>query len=139
MFFYTIHSIPWGKDMPNGKRNTRTFLFGSILYILTFALLFSKYAKITSPILYYFKDWFPYVLAADAAAMAVTYKLYYGNTILNEMDAIGLKSKADDYVPTNLEDHENLTNAQLSKELDKVKDPMIEEDYDSDESEQDNS
>jgi hypothetical protein len=87
MLYYLIHSLPWGADLQAGKRNVRTFLIGSICYILFHALLYSdvKIPNYVTIAYYILRKYFWWILAADAVAMAISYKIAYGRNILNEL------------------------------------------------------
>lgn len=90
MFFYLIHNLPWGLELENGKRNVRTFLIGSVCYILFHALLYANNKNfigmpMLSSFLYMIQRYFWWVLIADSIAMSITYKLAYGRSILTEL------------------------------------------------------
>jgi hypothetical protein len=95
MFFYLIHSLPIGKDLPDGTRNTRTFFFGLICYIILHAMLYSNYVD-SYPMLKLVRDYFYYFLFADVFAVAILYKLRYGRSILRELSTY----ETDKYDPT---------------------------------------
>lgn len=94
MFFYLIHNLPWGSQLENGKRNVRTFLIGSVCYILLHALLYANTKNfigipMLSSFLYLAQRYFWWILLADSAAMSITYKLFYGRSILTELPLLG--------------------------------------------------
>lgn len=84
MFYYIIHNLPIWTDLPNGKRNVRTFLLGTVCYILLHALLFSKIGE-EKHYIKLFRNYIYYLWAADAIAMAVIYKQFYKKSILSEV------------------------------------------------------
>ena len=88
MFYYLIHNLPWGEQLQPGKRNVRTFITGSVCYILIHALLFASKANfhpMATTIIYAIRKYFWWIVMADAMAMAITYKLAYGRNILTEI------------------------------------------------------
>lgn len=87
MFCYLIHNLPWGNDLQLGKRNVRTFIMGTVCYILLHALLYASKVNFTpmvSAIVYTIRRYFWWIVLADAISMSIIYKLYYGRNILNE-------------------------------------------------------
>src|SRR5690242_13686490 len=88
MFYYLIHNLPWGNDLQPGKRNVRTFITGSVCYILLHALLFTNKVNLNpmmTSIFYIIRRYFWLIVLADATAMAITYKIAYGRNILTEL------------------------------------------------------
>src|SRR5438132_840105 len=88
MFYYLIHNLPWGAQLEPGKRNVRTFIIGSVCYILLHALLFANkinFSPMFATALYILRRYFWWIILADAIAMAVTYKIAYGRNILTEL------------------------------------------------------
>ena len=89
MFYYLIHSLPWGRDLQAGKRNVRTFIIGSVFYILLHGLMFAnKIALFNLTVALAFniiKRYFWWIFLADGIAMSVTYKIAYGRNILTEL------------------------------------------------------
>ncbi len=74
-------------DYNHGARNTRTFLFGSIAYIFLAAFLYSPlYQPLISSVFFLsaLRDWLVWFVAADAIAMAITFRKYWGFSILWE-------------------------------------------------------
>ena len=83
MFFYICHQINHyilRSSDANGSKNVRTLIMGGILYILLHAYLFSE-----SNHLYKYRYYFYYLLILDAFVIGVIYKLYYGESIVNEL------------------------------------------------------
>jgi hypothetical protein len=83
MYFYIVHQINQAirkKNDTDGAVNTRTLMFGGILYILTSALINNPNSS-----LYFYKAYLWYVLLLDICVMATNYKLYYGRSIINEL------------------------------------------------------
>ena len=86
--FYLLHEITgFHQDVSEGKRNSRIFIIGIILYCLLYIFLCNLWDKnyfsqnITDAIF-----WCGMVLfIADISIMAYTYKNYYGRSIVNEM------------------------------------------------------
>ena len=91
MFYYLIHNLPWGEHLQPGKRNVRTFIIGSVCYILLHALLFANkinFNPMMTTITYIIRRYFWWIVIADAISMAITYKLTYGRNILTELPLI---------------------------------------------------
>lgn len=98
MIFYAIHHLMHIDGMMNpskmeemdynhGARNVRTFLVGSIAYIFLAAFLFSPtYQPMVSGMFFLsaLRDWFLWFIAADAIAMAIIFRKYWGFSILWE-------------------------------------------------------
>lgn len=84
MFYYLFHSLPLWTDLPNGSRNVRTFLAGTICYIIMHAYLYSQYGD-NNKLIAMFRPYIYYVCAADVIAVAIIYKNYYKRTILDEV------------------------------------------------------
>jgi hypothetical protein len=85
-FFYLIHNLTnKGKNERDGPKNARTFIMGSVLYIIVFMVIMnlSLRYKFQSGIL---KSSLILLVAADIATMGYLYKSYYGRSILNEAD-----------------------------------------------------
>lgn len=98
MFFYLIHHLPLWNDIKNYKRNTRTFIFGVVCYILLH--VYFKSLDENNP-LKLFKDYFLWVIAADICSVAVIYKMFYGESITTEFGKIGF-TKKEEKEPYNL-------------------------------------
>ena len=86
--FYLLHEITgFHSDISEGKRNSRIFIIGIILYCLVYIFmcnLWNKnyFSKNTADAIF----WCGMVLfIADTSIMAYTYKSYYGRSIVNEM------------------------------------------------------
>lgn len=101
--FYTLHSLtPDLKDA--GQRNSRIFLIGMFLYVLTYVILknlvFCK--KLDEKI---YETLFVGILimfCADVFTMGFVYKNYFGRSITNEANEIwGDGDKKFDYDDTN--------------------------------------
>ncbi len=73
------------KDLPNGKKNVRTFLIGSICWILLASFLFSKTIQHTNFFIITLKNFFQWFVAIDVVSIAIIYKLYYNRSIFNEV------------------------------------------------------
>src|SRR6185503_12253170 len=88
MFYYLIHNLPWGQQLQPGKRNVRTFITGSVCYILLHALLFANkvnFNPMFSTFVHIIRRYFWWIMLADAISMSITYKLAYGRNILTEI------------------------------------------------------
>lgn len=124
MFYYLFHHIPLWKDLPDSKRNIRTFLIGTVMYILFHAFLFSKYSEINHNIKL-FRNYIYYLWVADALAMAVIYKTHYKKSILSEAtDLLSPTQVVDDpnFVPRDLP--ENPYNILLQRQIVKPTQPL---------------
>ena len=94
MYFYLFHHLNHSDtksmedpDYNHGARNVRTFLMGSIAYIFTAAFLYSSHYQSlinSSFFLSALRDWLLWFIAADAIAMAIIFKSYWGFSILRE-------------------------------------------------------
>ena len=98
MIFYALHHImhldaSWDPDKMeetnynHGARNVRTFLFGSIAYIFLAAFLYSPlYQPLINGVFFLsaLRDWFAWFVIADALAMAIIFRKYWGFSILWE-------------------------------------------------------
>ena len=88
MFFYFVHHINhyWApnKSKTDGQRNAATFLFGAIAWWMLFAYLHSEAAP-SNLIITALKSWFAWLIAIDAATMAILYRTYYNRSIVNEV------------------------------------------------------
>ena len=85
VFYYALHNtLRENEAFCGGKRNCATFLFGSVLYAITYAVLMNARivwgAYVDSLLSALLLTWL-----ADAATMAYTYRSYYGRTILHEI------------------------------------------------------
>lgn len=87
MFYYIIHMLPWGIHLTQGKRNVRTFLFGSVLYILLHAFLYAD--SMNNTLFFILRRYFWYIFVADFIAVAILYKLFFGESIMHEIPFIG--------------------------------------------------
>jgi hypothetical protein len=92
MFYYLIHNLPWGSRLEPGKRNVRTFIIGTVCYIIFHALLYAdklNFTPMMSSVVYMIRRYFWWIVLADAVGMAIIYKLYYGRNILTELPIFG--------------------------------------------------
>jgi hypothetical protein len=99
--FYLLHHSPFWENLENGKRNCRTFLVGSIIYITLYCVL--KNLKVFGYIdLFYeaFLSFLFYVFIADIASVGWLYKSYYGRSILNELPEDNDKWEFDEMTHT---------------------------------------
>jgi hypothetical protein len=86
MFFYLVYSLPWGDKLPSGKRNTRVFFFGWMLYTIAYILIQNLRLNGTLGV-YADSIYTGFILMAigDIATMAYLYKYKYGRLIFHEM------------------------------------------------------
>lgn len=93
IFFLThqcLHYSPYIKNWTasNSKKNITTFLIGGTLYVFLLSFLQgTNYREVIERhfILFTLKNWFLWLLIIDITAMAVVYKNFYGNSILEEI------------------------------------------------------
>ena len=94
MFFYIFHNIvhygvPINENIDsNGAKNVRTIIFGGICYIILHAYLYNESCPY-----YQFRHYLYYLLLLDIFVMGITYKLYYGRSMLNELH----ENETDEY------------------------------------------
>lgn len=87
--YYIIHNITKAgeandADVNRGARNCRTFMFGTMIYIMLYMLL--KHLALTNSFVYpILMSGFSLMLMADIAVMAYLYKAFYGRLITNEV------------------------------------------------------
>ena len=85
--FYGLHELmPFDTD--DGKRNTKVFVIGIIIYSLIFILFANMMLyKYFDPLMY---DAYYYVglllFMSDICVMGYIYKSYYGRSIINELN-----------------------------------------------------
>ena len=98
MIFYAMHHLMHldgaldpskmeEMDYNHGARNVRTFLFGSVAYIFLAVFLYSPmYQSLINDIFFLsaLRDWFAWFVVADAIAMAIIFRKYWGFSILWE-------------------------------------------------------
>ena len=86
MLFYLVYSLPWGADLSSGKRNTRVFFFGWMLYTLAYILIQNLRLNGTLGV-YADSIYTGFIIMAvgDIATMAYLYKYKYGRLIFHEM------------------------------------------------------
>lgn len=97
MICYILHQLPIWKKVPNGKRNVRIMILGLVLYILLHALAFEY--KDSNLLFKTLNGYFFWFLVADIFACACLYRIYYGRSILRELDVYE-KDKYDDQTHT---------------------------------------
>lgn len=88
-FYYTLHHLlPETERFCEGRRNCATFLFGTLCYAVAYVLVQNARLRWGAAC-----DALPQALfmawAADCAVMGVTYRGYYGRSILCELGADG--------------------------------------------------
>ena len=87
--FYLLHELTgFNSDIPDGKRNSRIFILGIILYCLIYILIINLWDKncvgknMCDAIF-----WAGLILfLSDVSIMGYIYRSYYGRSIVNEMD-----------------------------------------------------
>jgi len=86
MFFYLVYSLPWGAGLPSGKRNTRVFFFGWMLYTLAYIIIQNLRLNGTLGV-YADSIYTGFIIMAvgDIAIMAYLYKYKYGRLIFHEI------------------------------------------------------
>jgi hypothetical protein len=88
--FFTIHELMgWDKNISSGKRNTRVFMLGVIVYCMLYIFLINLWdknllSKNMSDALFWCGI---FILFSDISIMAFIYKNYYGRSIINELDS----------------------------------------------------
>lgn len=117
--FYTCHHLihytfnPSNKS--DGQKNCMTLLFGTVLWVLLWVILYTYKDKFYYEAL---RTGFIVILLADIATMAYLYKSYYGRFITNEIgedpsttewkyDKNSKKYKRKDAYDKRVEDYEN--------------------------------
>jgi methyl-accepting chemotaxis protein len=90
MIFYLLHNfinnIEYTKDWYESKKNCFTLIIGGTLYILLYVLLEYLYHKTGNMFLRLLHKFFLGFVIVDAFGMAIMYKLFYGRSIMNELD-----------------------------------------------------
>jgi len=87
MLFFIIHQLVPTYENEYGRRNSRVFIYGIVLYCLCYLLIVNLllYDKI-SQLLYDALFWIGFILIlADIAVMSYEYKYFFGRNILNEV------------------------------------------------------
>ena len=84
MIGYLLHQSPLWTDLPNGKRNVRIVFMALSMYICLHALANGYHGS--NFVMRTIRDYFYWILAADIFICACTYKIYYGRTILQELN-----------------------------------------------------
>lgn len=117
--YYLIHNLTSkGKNENDGPKNARTFLMGSVIYIILYMVVMNlslKY-KFQSGIM---KSSLILLLCADIATMAYLYKAYYGRIILNELDDSCDKWKFDN--KNHKYNKKTNSDIKMENEIDKIK------------------
>ncbi len=85
--FYIVHNfiLPNTPEFREGRRNCATFLIGAVTYAVLYGIVMHLkylYGKVMDAML----SALVLIIMADAATMAVEYRLYYGRTILHELE-----------------------------------------------------
>ena len=119
--YYSIHSLTKKADgEKDGPKNARTFLFGSMIYIIIYMFL-SHYGLKNKQLIGLLKTGFYLLLLADLATMAYIYKSYYGRLITNEILSTDKEDKDWKY---NEKKHEyslkTETDKKIENEIEKV-------------------
>ena len=85
--FYVLHNfiLPSSDEFRGGRRNCATFLVGAVVYAILWGIVMHLkylYGNVVDSILSTLRI----IIAADAATMAYEYRLYYGRSILHELN-----------------------------------------------------
>ena len=85
--FYVLHNFVLSNspEFSGGRRNCATFLVGAVLFALLYGCVMHLkylYGKVVDSLLLVLF----WIVLADASTMAMEYKLYYGRTILHELN-----------------------------------------------------
>ena len=84
MLCYLLHQTPLWKGLPDGKRNVRIMFLALTFY--TFFHAFTYEYKDTNLFCKIWQGYFIWIIAVDIFSCACLYKLYYGRTILKELN-----------------------------------------------------
>lgn len=91
MIYYLIHQSPIWDDLPDGKRNVRILVVALVLYMIM-AYVAREYRE-NNPICKFLYDFSFALPMADLFVNAINYKLYYGRSILHEINDTDIKQK----------------------------------------------
>ena len=121
--YYTIHSLTKKADgEKDGAKNARTFLFGSIIYIIIYMFL-SHYGLKNKKFIDILKTGFYLLILADLATMAYIYRSYYGRLITNEILSTDEDESKWKY---NEKNHKYSLNTENDKKIEKVEEKVEE-------------
>ena len=84
MLYYLIHQSPLWHDLSNGKRNVRI-----LMIVIVFYVVLSYCARTYSGddnIMKMLSGSFWWFVAGDIFINAINYRMYYGRSVLREMD-----------------------------------------------------
>lgn len=137
VFYYTIHSMTSkGEKESDGAKNCRTFLFGSVIYIILLMVVM-HYSLKNRKICGILKTGLLLLFIVDIATMAYIYRSYYGRLITNELLPTDDSKKEWKYdekkhkyqKKTNTdkeieEEIENIKNDYNKREIDKLKEKI---------------
>lgn len=84
MIYYLLHQSPIFNNLSNGKRNVRILFIAMTIYI--FLHVFTRENKNNNYLCKIFQGCLPYFIIGDIFLAGVMYKLYYGRSLLNELD-----------------------------------------------------
>ena len=86
MFCYLLNrSFLWrNSNLTEGQRNVRILFVGLILYLVLHSIAYSY--KETSAIFKFINGYFMFIIIADIILCACLYKMYYGRSIVNELN-----------------------------------------------------
>ena len=87
VFYYLLHIMSGNKqnNETDGKKNARTFIIGSIFYIILYMIVM-HYSLRYSHIAGILKTGLIMLFGVDIATMGYLYKSYYGRNIINEIN-----------------------------------------------------
>ena len=118
-FYYILHSLRNEKSKDtNGQKNTRTFLIGSVIYIILF-MVFMHLSLGKNKLFHILKVGLIMLFIVDAAVMFYVYKSYYGRSIANEFFDNDKNYKYDKNEDKYIKKTDG--DIKLEKELDEVK------------------
>jgi len=91
MLYYLIHQMPIWTDLPDGKRNVRILVIVMVLYmILSYAAREYSADNIVCKFIWHN---LVFLILGDIFVNAITYKLYYGRSIIHEVNDTEIKEK----------------------------------------------
>lgn len=118
---YLIHKLPIWKsnEISNGARNLRVLCVAAIIYIIIQVICYAfKTQSVLHESCY---RWFPLVLVADAFLCGIEYKMYYGRSMLHELDSREhdtYDATTHTYIPKPKEVNKSNTEHEISDEQD---------------------
>ena len=90
MFFYLVHeainALPWTADWTEGRKNCLTLMIGAYMHFFTYMGLDWVKGSSSNKIFEFFLRFYIGFIFIDAFTMAIKYKLFWGRSIVNELD-----------------------------------------------------